>query len=204
MRDHGDTISPQELARALEGALPERTITEMARDGRLPGERRGRRWLLPRDQAIDQARQIVAARSILAGREPVKARASGEVWLWDVGTGKQKAVLKGHIFRVTSVAFSPDDNLVRAAVRGHQPEPGRGIGDRSLGLATVEIKLGPGLVSLYQVRLPLEGYCVIHQRLLRCLAETLDLAPMVVAPGIPRVQTDGGRRPSNRTAATQA
>src|SRR2546422_1065184 len=32
----------------------------------------------------------------------------GEIKLWDVATGKERAALKGHTRGVTSVAFSPD------------------------------------------------------------------------------------------------
>jgi WD40 repeat protein len=41
-----------------------------------------------------------------------KTLASGSedktVRLWDVATGQEKAVLKGHTWNVTSVVFSPD------------------------------------------------------------------------------------------------
>jgi WD40 repeat protein len=39
----------------------------------------------------------------------------GEVWLWDVATGKRRAALKGHTGPVLAVAFSPDGKALASA-----------------------------------------------------------------------------------------
>jgi WD40 repeat protein len=41
--------------------------------------------------------------------------APGEVKLWDVGTGKEVATLRGHKGAVMAVAFSPDARLIASA-----------------------------------------------------------------------------------------
>jgi len=62
-----DTITPEALVAEIDHALPLRTVHFMLADGRLPGEQHGRRWHLPRDAAVEAAREIVRARQILKG-----------------------------------------------------------------------------------------------------------------------------------------
>ena len=40
-----------------------------------------------------------------------------EVNLWDVKSGKEQAALKGHIFYVSSVVFSPDGKTLASGCR---------------------------------------------------------------------------------------
>jgi len=46
------------------------------------------------------------------GYDPKTQKTWGEVKLWDVATGEERATLKGHEFRVLSVAYSPDGKTV--------------------------------------------------------------------------------------------
>jgi WD40 repeat protein len=49
------------------------------------------------------------------GRTLASGGGDGTITLWDVGSGRKRATLKGHSNRVTSVAYSPDGRTLASA-----------------------------------------------------------------------------------------
>lgn len=87
--------------------------------------------------------------TVLASAEVSSENGPGELKLWDVATGKNTAMLKGHEGMVWSVAFSPDGK--RLASGGGRFEGGPGtaklkLWDVATGKNTATLESGPRVV----------------------------------------------------------